>query len=103
MAQRPKRSFARRSLKADQIIAEVDFAPFVLEAWHGRDWEFTHLEMLDSADVDAIPEDNKIEGLMRLAMGDEAWEEFDSHPKTVGFLKRIYEAYGQYCGMTPGK
>lgn len=94
-----------QSTHLDAIAAELDLKPYMV-TWQGREWEFVHLQLLDTwdltRDTEGVTSNEQILVLFELALG-EQWEEFRQHPLPLALLQRLFADYTAYCGITPGK
>ncbi len=98
---------ASRTIDLDAIAAEETKEPFVV-TWQGRDWEFTHMDLLDTWELtdeshEELTQNELMLTLFEMALGEEQYAEFRQSPLPIGLLQRMFSEYNAYCGVSLGE
>ncbi|MGW9237984.1 hypothetical protein FKO01_19795 [Mesorhizobium sp. B2-3-3] len=89
----------------DAVKAEAELTPWRVN-WSGRRWEFAHMDNFDmwpfinesaSAGIDEMAM------ILRTALGDEQWAEFQKLPIKRYKMKALFDGYQKYCGVETGE
>lgn len=90
----------------DELEAEQgDVEPFELDLGEGWIIQIPHPEDVPAADLLNLDMSRSPAQILRMLMGDDAFDAFVSHPKAKGgVLKRVFERYTKHYGLgSPGE
>jgi hypothetical protein len=89
----------------DAVQAERELTPFRVH-FDNRRWTFAHLEELDAWEVAAAADGSEIAAVLavlKLALGERRFTEFQKIKMPQFKLKALFDAYRKHCGQEPGE